>query len=96
METMSGSPAVGVVTPTPDRRAEARQRSQAQRDFMSHLALYVLINVFLIGVWTPGTYFWPAWVLAVWGAGLVLHGWKTFLHRPIFEADIDGQLNRHR
>ena len=29
-----------------------------------------------------GGYFWPAWVLAGWGVGLLLHADETFLHRP--------------
>ncbi len=80
-------------------RDVARKRLQAQRDFVSHVVAYVVINAFLIGVWafTGAGYFWPAWILGGWGAGLVMHGWDTFLRRPITDADIDAELERrHR
>jgi hypothetical protein len=79
-------------------REAARRRVQARRDFGSHLVAYVVINAFLVGVWafTGGGYFWPAWVILGWGAGLVLHAWDVFLRRPVTDADIDQELHRHR
>jgi hypothetical protein len=81
---------------SPDREL-ARKRVQAKRDFTSHLVAYVVINAFLIGLWimTGGGYFWPAWVLACWGAGLVLHAWDVYWRRPVTEADVDAELHRH-
>ncbi len=81
----------------PEREA-ARRRIQARRDFTSHVVAYVVINAFLVGVWamTNAGYFWPAWVIAGWGVGLVLHAWETFLRRPLTDADIDAELHRHR
>jgi hypothetical protein len=74
----------------------ARKRVQAKRDFTSHLVAYAVINAFLIGLWfmTGGGYFWPAWVLACWGAGLVLHAWDVYWRRPVTEADVDAELRR--
>jgi hypothetical protein len=78
-------------------RQQARERLQTRRDFGSHLIAYIVINAFLVGAWalTGGGYFWPAWVMAGWGAGLVLHAWEAFVRRPITEADIDAELRRH-
>ena len=78
-------------------RELARTRVQAKRDFSSHLLAYVVINAFLVGVWaiTGGGYFWPAWVLAGWGVGLVLHAWDVFWRRPVTESDVDAELHRH-
>jgi hypothetical protein len=78
-------------------RARARKRVEAKRDFASHLVAYVVINAFLIGIWaiTGGGYFWPVWVLACWGAGLVLHAWEVYWRRPVTDADIDAELRRH-
>lgn len=77
-------------------RLEARKRLQERRDFGSHLVAYVVVNAFLIGVWamTGAGYFWPAWVLAGWGVGLVLHAWEVFFRRPITEAEIDDEVRR--
>lgn len=82
-----------------DERQLARKRLEDRRDFTSHFVAYVVVNAFLIGVWAltdASGYFWPAWVLAAWGAGLLLHAYETFLRRPISEADIDRELRRHR
>ena len=79
-------------------RDEARKRVQAKRDFGSHLVAFVVINAVLIGVWamTGGGYFWPAWLFALWGAGLVLHAWDVYLRRPVTDADVDAELRRDR
>jgi 2TM domain len=79
-----------------DFREVARRRVQARRDFVSHLVAYVVINSFLVLAWavTGGGYFWPVWVLAPWGAGLVLHAWDAYLRRPVTDADIEAELGR--
>jgi eukaryotic-like serine/threonine-protein kinase len=45
------------------------------RSFKTHLTLYVLVNVFLIGIWAAsgGGYFWPVWPLLGWGIALAAH-----------------------
>lgn len=79
-------------------RQLARKRLQGKRDFTSNLVAYVVINAFLVGVWamTGAGYFWPAWVLAGWGIGLVMHAYDAFLRRPITEADVEREMNRRR
>jgi hypothetical protein len=92
-------PLVTDPTPTADvAREAARHRVELRRSFWSHLVAYLVVNAFLIGVWafTGGGYFWPAWVLAGWGVGLVLHAWDAFLRRPVTEADVDAELRRRR
>lgn len=81
----------------PDRRA-ARQRVAAKRDLGSHLVAYVVVNGCLAAVWafTGAGYFWPGWVIGAWGAGLLLHAWDVFGRRPVTEADVDAELQRHR
>jgi 2TM domain len=88
---------VGTETSTVSERERARTRVQTRRDFASHVVAYIVINAFLVGIWafTSAGYFWPAWVLGAWGAGLVLHAWDAFVRRPITEADIDAEMRRY-
>jgi hypothetical protein len=98
MTTLDERPEAGVTLGADADRVEARKRLEARRGFMSNAVAYVVINAFLIGIWafTGAGYFWPAWVLAAWGAGLVLHAWDVFVRQPITEADIDDELRRGR
>ena len=79
-------------------RALARRRLEAKQDFISHLVAYVVVNVFMIGIWafTGGGYFWPAWVMGSWGIGLALHAWEVYFKRPVTEADVEAELHRIR
>jgi hypothetical protein len=81
-----------------DERAATRRQLQARRDFASHVVAYVVVNALLIGVWaiTGAGYFWPAWVLGGWGAGLLLHAWNVFWTKPVTEADVDAELHRRQ
>ncbi len=83
--------------PVSERQA-ARRRVQARRDFGSHLVAYVVINTSLVVIWmiTGTGYFWPVWVIALWGVGLVMHAWDVFVRKPVTEADVDDELQRRR
>jgi hypothetical protein len=81
-----------------DAWREAEKRVTMRRDFGSHLVAYVVINGFIILVWavTGAGSFWPIWVLAGWGIGLVLHAYEVFLRRPVTDADIEAELHRRQ
>ena len=85
------------IEPTTERE-RVRKRLQDRRDFGSHLVVFVVVNAFLVAAWaiTDSGYFWPAWVLAAWSIGLVLHAWETFMHRPVTDDDVDAELQRRR
>ena len=79
-----------------ERREAAIKRIKDKRDFKTHVVTYVLVNLFLVGVWavSGSGYFWPGWVMAGWGIGLVLHGWQTYRgDRPITEEDIQREMD---
>ena len=77
---------------------QARKRVESKRKFRADLVAYVVINTFLIGLWAASGmgYFWPAWVLAGWGALLVLDAWDVFYRRPVTRKDIEDELRRGR
>jgi len=63
-------------------RAGARKRTEARRDLASHFAAFVIVNASLVGIWAiTGGYFWPAWVIGLWGAGLLLQAWGVLRGR---------------
>lgn len=79
------------------RRNAALERLKNKRGFWQNVIAYVVINGFLVIVWavTGAGYFWPVWVMAGWGVGLVLHGWNAFFVKPITEADIEREMRNN-
>jgi uncharacterized membrane protein YecN with MAPEG domain len=79
-----------------ERRKVALERLKNRRAFGQNVVSYVVVNAFLVGVWavTGAGYFWPAWVMAAWGIGVVMHAWTVFGQKPITEADIDEEMSR--
>jgi len=79
-----------------DDREAARRRLRARRDLGTNVVAFVVINAVLVGIWamSGAGYFWPGWIIGLWGAGLLLHGWDTFGRKPITEADIDAEVKR--
>lgn len=81
-------------------RSRARKRLEDKRGLWTHAALYVIVNALLVGIWllNGGGYFWPGWVLAIWGIALVMHGWDFYWRwiRPITEEAIDAEIERQR
>ncbi len=84
--------------PESEVRERAVERVQKRRDLGTHAIAFTVVNAMLIGVWaiTGAGYFWPAWVMLMWAAGLILNAWDVFFRRPITEADIDHELTRMR
>ena len=77
---------------------QARARLHRKRKFRGDLAGFIAVNAFLVGIWAVSGfgYFWPAWVMAVWGFFLVLDAWNVFYRGEITEEDIQRELHRTR
>ena len=92
------SPEVSDPAPANGERQAARKRVEKKHKFRGDVAAYVVINLFLIGLWaaTGFGYFWPGWVLGGWGVLLLLDAWNVFYRRPITEEDIDAELRAGR
>jgi hypothetical protein len=79
-------------------RQQARRRIAARRDFYSHLFAFVVINGIVVVIWacTGRGYFWPGWLIGAWGVGLLFHARDVFWRKPITEADVERELERHK
>ena len=86
------------MTGTPeDVRVAARKRLEEWRGFVPHLIMFLVINAGLVVIWMatgPDGFFWPAFPLLFWGAGLLMHAWNAFFTRPISEAEVDREAGR--
>ncbi len=84
--------------PAKGEREAARKRVEKKHKFRGDVVAYVVINLFLIGLWaaTGFGYFWPAWVLAGWGVLLLLDAWNVYYRRPITEEEIEKELRAGR
>jgi hypothetical protein len=80
---------------TSSDRAAARKHIEKRRGLQGALVAYVVVNSFLVVAWalTGAGYFWPAWIMAGWGVGMVLGFWD-YLRGPINDADVDAELRR--
>ncbi len=78
---------------TEEKDKQIWQLAKKRAGFKRHLASYVLVNLFLLGVWyfteseNKYSYFWPKWVLLGWGIGLVINYLEAYQTTNIFSAE---------
>ena len=79
-------------------RERARRRVERKHKLRADVAGYVVINLALVVTWalTGFGYFWPAWVLGIWGVLLLLDAWNVYYRREVTEDEIDEELRRTR
>ena len=82
-------------------RQEARKRAKVKLSFFGHLAIYVVVNIFLVVVnlLTAPESLWFYWVLIGWGIGLVAHGIAVYasdLGHRLLERFERGEMDRLR
>ena len=82
--------------PTNAREAAVR-RLTARRELATHAVAYLVFNGAVVLIWyaTGQGYFWPGWLIGLWGAGLLMHAWSVWGRRPVTEEDIRRELDRH-
>jgi hypothetical protein len=62
----------------------ARRQVRQKKNFFSHLAAYVVVNIFLVFVWAflaGRGYPWFWWVIGGWGIGLTFHFLDVFVFK---------------
>jgi hypothetical protein len=88
-----------MVTDTSEQTARDNAVAQLKkrRDFLGHLLIYVLVNAFVVVIWavTDGHgFFWPVFLIAGWGIGLVMNAWDVYWRPQITEQDIQHEIER--
>ena len=76
-------------------RDQAVRQLKKQRDFRSHLLVYILVNTFLVVIWLltdPGGFFWPMFPIAGWGIGMIMNAWDVYGRQEITEEDIHREM----
>jgi 2TM domain-containing protein len=88
---------------TPRSEEELREAALAnikrKQEFRQHLIVYVVINIALIGIWaaTGAGYFWPGWVIAGWGIGVVFHAWDVYgRNHLVSEDEVSREMEKLR
>lgn len=79
-----------------DLRRQAIARLRERREFWLHVLAFLVVNGTLVVIWAVSTrdaMFWPAFLMAAWGIGLVFHGAEVF-RRPFTEARIQREMRR--
>jgi hypothetical protein len=83
-----------------DMRNFARQQLKKKQGFKNYLVVYAGVTGLVTTVWfltSPGSYFWPIWVIFGMGIGAVATGldaYGTNWSKPITEADVDAEVER--
>ena len=76
---------------------KAIRQLKKQRDFRSHLLVYILINTFFVAIWLltdPNGFFWPVFPIAGWGIGVIMNAWDVYGRQEITEEDIHREMDR--
>jgi len=86
------------VAPDEGLRARAIGRLRKKTDFHAHLLVYVLVNSFTVFIWlfTGQGFFWPVFLMAAWGIGLVMNAWEVYRRQDYTEEQIQQEIGRLR
>lgn len=73
-------------------RKQALHRIGERRAFYMSLAIYVIVNIALVGYWFINGQgpFWPGWVIFGWGIGVAIQGFRA-LANPSGPSDAEVQ-----
>jgi len=79
-----------------DARDAALRRLKAKSAFKRSLAVYVIVNAFLVVVWAMGDRgsFWPIWPIAGWGLAIGFQAWNVYGAQPPSETAIRREMER--
>lgn len=85
---------------TEGRRELAIKRIKAKNDFKIHLFVYFAVNAMLVLIWAftsagkPPGFFWPIFVIAGWGIGVVINGYVAYRSNVYTEDQIQREMKQ--
>ena len=80
-------------------RERALKRLQKKRGLQAHFIVYTLVNSFTVAVWLmtgADGFFWPVFLIAFWGVGLVMNTWDVYRTDEFSDEDIAREVARLR
>ena len=84
-------------TQTDDLRDRALRRLKKRRDFHAHLLVYALVNSSIVAIWaltSDGGFFWPIFLIAAWGIGVIMNAWDVYRGDESGEGQIRREMDR--
>jgi len=98
--TAQTSEMIEVPTTPEERRTLAIKRIKDKNEFKVHLVVYLCVNGMLTLIWAFTSlgrpflagFFWPIIPLAVWGIGLVIHGYTAYRPNVYTEDQIQREM----
>jgi uncharacterized membrane protein YczE len=72
----------------------AEKRVHLKRDFLTHLVIYIAVNIFLVflNFYTSPGYLWFLWATFGWGIGIVAHGVDTYVKLNMDRAAVEKEI----
>jgi hypothetical protein len=80
-------------------RKQALKRIGERRAFYMSLAVYVIVNVALVGYWALSGqgFFWPGFVIFGWGIGIAIQGFRALVvPGGPSEAEVQREMDKMR
>lgn len=76
------------------RRESAIKRIRDKDGFRIDLIAYLVFTAVLIVIWavSGSGYFWPIWLIGLWGMGVVMHAYAVYIARPVTEDRIAQEM----
>ncbi len=78
-----------------DLRERAVKRLKKRRDLYGHVLFYLLVNAFLIVIWTvtsSGGFFWPVFPLVGWGIAVIMNVWDVYVSDEVDEEKVQREM----
>ena len=75
-------------------REQAIKRIKEKNDFQIHLAVYLAVNLMLVGFWwfTGAGFFWPIFPILGWGVGVAVNGYTVYRGNVYTEEQIRREM----